>query len=301
MATHTLNSPLKALDEAQLHRLARVAERLLAGRPRLVPGNRPHRLRAGAGVEFLDHREYQPGDSLRQIDWLASARSGRTQVRRYRNETAADWFICLDRSASMGIGGGTRWHLAVQLCAALAYLLLHLDNRVGLLLFSDHVDALKPLGRGQQAYSALLRLLERQRPVTTGGGSCLRSCIPHIRNGCQIMVISDFLTLDAMQNDLTLLARIGEGTHAIQILDPADTAVPGAGIATLEEIESGHRTILDLSERTRRQAAARLQALQQGLARHCQRQQIAYSLSDSSDHWRDALLGHLLKLGAAGA
>lgn len=144
-----MSEPLATLNEADLQRLARVAERLFAGRPQLTPGTQPHRLHAGQGVEFLDHRNYQPGDNVRDIDWLATARSRRPQVRRFRNETSSDWYICLDNSASMGLHLG-KWSLAVQLAAALAYLLIHLDNRVSIILFSDRVDSLRPSGAGNE-------------------------------------------------------------------------------------------------------------------------------------------------------
>ncbi len=40
----------------------------------------------GSSLEFMDHREYQPGDDLRRIDWSAYARSDNLTVRLYREE-----------------------------------------------------------------------------------------------------------------------------------------------------------------------------------------------------------------------
>ncbi len=291
-----MTQPLSQLNEAELQRLARVAERMFAGRPRLTPGNQPHRLRAGHGIEFLDYRDYQPGDSLREIDWLASARSRRPQVRRFRNETSSDWYLCLDDSASMGLQPG-KWALAVQLAAALAYLLIHLDNRVSVLLFSDRIDGLKPMGRGQRAYAGILHLLAEKTPRVRGGDSILRSCIPYLASGCQFFVISDFLKARGMRQDLALMASIGEATHAIQVLDPADASLETMGSSTLVDVESGNSYLFDIVPEANDQAAAKVAELTTGIHSHCRRQRISFSSCNTSQHWREVLVGHLFQPG----
>ncbi|MCB1858891.1 MAG: DUF58 domain-containing protein [Gammaproteobacteria bacterium] len=291
-----MSEPLATLNEADLQRLARVAERLFAGRPQLTPGTQPHRLHAGQGVEFLDHRNYQPGDNVRDIDWLATARSRRPQVRRFRNETSSDWYICLDNSASMGLHLG-KWSLAVQLAAALAYLLIHLDNRVSIILFSDRVDSLRPLGRGQRAYAGILHLLGSIPPPTRGGGSQLGVCLPHLSRGCHFAVISDFLVTEGMHRDLALLASIGEDTQAIQVLAPGDSQVTAMGNATLIDIESGESCLIDAASVSNRLAAERLASRVLALATHCKRHRIGFSSCTSVQHWREVLLEHLMKPG----
>ena len=74
--------------------------------------------------EFLDTRHYEPGDDIRTIDWRQSARNQRLVIRRYRDETAADWFICIDCSASVE-WGGRKWPATVSLATALAYTFLY--------------------------------------------------------------------------------------------------------------------------------------------------------------------------------
>ncbi|HHH38596.1 MAG TPA: DUF58 domain-containing protein [Sedimenticola sp.] len=301
MAAAALNGPLADLDQAELRRLARVADRLFAGRPRETPGNRPHRLRPGQGIEFLDHRAYQPGDSLRDIDWLASARSRTTQVRRYRNETAADWFICLDRSASMGSADGGKWDMGVRLGAALAYLLIHLDNRVGLILFSDRVDSLRPLGRGQRGYTALLRQLERAAPDPRGGGTRIASCTAHIPRGCQLVLLSDFLVAEGLQRDLERLAAIGERVQAIQLLSRDDQLTGDGADCMLRDLESGETLSVTLTPQATEQAARRTRELTGELARACRRLRIGFSSCDAGDDWRQVLLRHITRPGVGRA
>ena len=55
----------------------------------------------GAGLEFFDQREYEPGDDLRRIDWRSVARTDRYMVRRYAQESSPWLDIVVDCSASM--------------------------------------------------------------------------------------------------------------------------------------------------------------------------------------------------------
>ncbi len=297
MGTPAVAHPLRALNQAELIRLARVADRLLSGRPKITPGNRPHKLRAGHGIEFLDHRAFMPGDNPRDIDWRATARSRNPQIRRFRNETSSDWFICLDRSASMSLGNGRKWALAVQLTAALAYLLIHLDNRVGLLTFSDRVDGFKPLGRGHHAYAALLRLLESTHPRTSGGGTLLNGCASQLQSGSQIIVISDFLTADSLQPGLKLLAGIGEDLHAVQVLDENETLLPQSGALSLRDIETNEKISIHPTAEVQKQAEQQLANLIKNLQLHCQKHQIAFTSCTTADNWKSILLEHLTSLG----
>lgn len=288
-----MSRALQALHEAELQGLARVLGRLLTAPTRQALGSHPHRTRAGNGSEFLDFRELLPGDSLRDVDWRATARCSRPQIRRYRDERSADWMLCLDRSASMGVDGGRKWDLAIQLSAALAYLLLYLDHRVGLILFSSGVDDLYHPGRGRSAYGGLLRHLQEGAPARAGGASRLGACVPHLRAGNQVVVVSDFLAPDAMTSALGRLAQRGERVHALQILAPSDASVATEGATCLQDIESGRRlrTVVDaaLQRRTERRLTSHIERLQ----RHCRHHHIAFSHCRSGDHWKQVLLTHL--------
>lgn len=58
---------------------------------------------AGSSLEFMDHREYQPGDDLRRIDWSAYARTDRLIVKLYRQEVSPHVDLLIDGSRSMAV------------------------------------------------------------------------------------------------------------------------------------------------------------------------------------------------------
>jgi uncharacterized protein (DUF58 family) len=75
---------------------------------------------AGASLEFRDHRDYQPGDDLRRIDWNAFARSDRLTVKLYREEISPHLDVVLDGSRSMALESTAKARAAVGLAAAFA-------------------------------------------------------------------------------------------------------------------------------------------------------------------------------------
>src|SRR5215813_13662463 len=75
---------------------------------------------AGASLEFRDHRDYQPGDDLRRIDWNAFARSDRLTIKLYREEISPHLDVVLDGSRSMALEGAEKARAATGLAAAFA-------------------------------------------------------------------------------------------------------------------------------------------------------------------------------------
>ena len=285
--------PLASLDETELTGLARVADRLLSNRRLLNPGRRTNRRRAGFGIEFLDLREYVPGDDVRNIDWRASARSRHPQLRRYCDEASSDWFILLDCSASMAFAGGGKWSLALQCCAALAYLLMHLGNRVGIHVFSESIEHSLPLGRGQHHYGSILQFLRNIQPSRIGSGSAPGCCARSIRRNSPLFVISDFLRADAMRGDLDALALRAGRLHSIQILADADSRPPEQQGSRLQDIESGALLDVDSSPARRAEFLQAFDEWERELAQYCREKRIYFSRHRHIDAWKSVLIRHL--------
>ena len=101
----------------------RLGARYALARPEQAPigqmgaqlGHRP-----GSSLEFMDHRDYQPGDDLRQIDWAAYARSDRLTVKLFREEVSPHLDVVLDGSRSMDLPETDKARGAVSLTAVLA-------------------------------------------------------------------------------------------------------------------------------------------------------------------------------------
>jgi len=55
----------------------------------------------GASLEFQDHRQYQPGDDPRYLNWAAYARTGQYTMKMFREEVSPRLDVVLDCSPSM--------------------------------------------------------------------------------------------------------------------------------------------------------------------------------------------------------
>lgn len=281
------------IPHAELRAFARIATRLLGEHGLREGGVRPVGASAGAGLEFLDHREYQAGDELRRVDWRQSARQQRTIVRRQQREAATDWYLCVDSSSSMVDRDGRKWRLASQCAAAIAYALLEMGHRVGLLQFAEQITALCPPGRGVKQYLRLTALLQRSAPRARGAGSQLGACVPRIAGGATAFVISDFLASDQMQRDLAALRAICAGVHALQLGGGGDFALDDDGHVTLVDVESGERIDAVASAALAQRAAQNIDQMRVELRRYCHARSLRHSAWDSDRHWRDVLVGHL--------
>src|SRR4029077_15691469 len=60
----------------------------------------------GQSVEFLQHREYTPGDDLRHVDWKVWAKQDRYYVKQCEEDTTLRATLLVDASGSMQYGKG---------------------------------------------------------------------------------------------------------------------------------------------------------------------------------------------------
>jgi uncharacterized protein (DUF58 family) len=101
----------------------RVGSRYALEAPRRVPlgtvGLHQGR-RSGSSLEFKEHRDYQPGDDLRHIDWNAYARSDQLTVKLFHEEVNPHLDLVLDGSKSMVLEGSAKGQAALGLAAFLA-------------------------------------------------------------------------------------------------------------------------------------------------------------------------------------
>ena len=111
------------------------------------------RQRRGLGMEFHQLREFREGDSLRQIDWKATARHRTPIAREYEDERDQQIIFMLDCGRQMRSQDGELSHFdhALNACLLLSYVALRQGDAVGLSTFaSDQPRFIAPVkGAGQ--------------------------------------------------------------------------------------------------------------------------------------------------------
>src|SRR4051794_19512078 len=116
----------------------------------------------GFSVEFVQHREYVPGDDIRHIDWKSYGRSERYTIKQYEQETNFIAHLLVDGSRSMLYGQGPQNKLeyAKVLAASLAYLIVRQRDSVSLRVFDSTWRAELPPSGQTGHLNAVVRTLE---------------------------------------------------------------------------------------------------------------------------------------------
>lgn len=216
-------------------------ESVLSGQHRSV--------RRGLSVEFAGHREYQPGDDLRHLDWLVWARSDRYDIRQYEEETKLRATVILDTSGSMGYASDklSKFQYARSLCAALGFLMVRQSDAVGLVTCDTAPREFLPPGSTMGHFLNILAALESAQP---GGETSLAPVLDEIagritRRGLVILITDAFDDPDALLKSVQYLRFRKQEVRLFQVLDPQEKVFPFKGMTEFIGLEHEPRLKLD--------------------------------------------------------
>jgi uncharacterized protein (DUF58 family) len=101
----------------------------------------------GFSVEFAEHRLYNNGESVKNIDWKLLARTDKLFVKQFEEETNLRCYLLLDTSSSMNfpVLGINKLQFSIYAIASLMYLFKKQRDAFGLCLFSDKIDWISPI------------------------------------------------------------------------------------------------------------------------------------------------------------
>lgn len=116
---------------------------------------------SGGGGEFEQLREYVSGDAYRDLDWKSTAKRMRPVTRVFEQERSQIVLLALDAGRMMAtkLGAISKLDHSINAALLLAWVALRKGDRVGLLVFSDHVHQFVAPGRGPGHYRAILEAL----------------------------------------------------------------------------------------------------------------------------------------------
>ena len=193
----------------------------LSGRRQMMPQGRHARPRPGDGQEFHQLREYRPGDTLRQIDWNATARRRTLISREYREENSQPLILLLDSSARMAMPADdlTAFDHALNACLQLADSALVSGDQPGLLAFSGEDSVWLPPFRNR---SGMNRMLAALYPLHTSDGAAdfnavTSTLLRHQRRRATLVLISQLQPDD--EDDLLAAARMLGSRHRLLVGD----------------------------------------------------------------------------------
>ncbi len=228
----------------------------------------------GLGMEFAEVREYVPGDEVRSIDWNVTARMGTPYIKKFMAEREMTVVLVVDGSASMRFGTAQKWksELAAEVAAVLGFSAIRNSDKVGLCLFSDHVEKFIRPQKGRTHTLRLVRDVLEFSPErrATNMDEALRYLNRVLKRKAVVFLLSDFY--DANERLLAITNRRHD-LIALQIIDPREYVLPQIGLVEFFDAESESVNQVDTSSSSVRKsfeenAKARQRALEVLLRRH---------------------------------
>lgn len=209
-------------------------------RTRVYAGTIPARA-GGAGVEFFGVRDYQSGDSPRQINWRVSARHpDELFSSEYQQERVADVGIVLDgrERSNLFAGGHSLFEHSVLAAGALADALLAQGNRVGLLVYSAYLHWTFP-GYGKLQRERILHALSHAEP----GASQIFEGLQYLPTRMfpiesQIVLISPLI-----QDDYPTLVQLRARGYQVMVVSPDPVAFEQSHLPRRPEVELAARVV----------------------------------------------------------
>jgi len=210
----------------------------------------------GTGVEFLDVREYLPGDDVRMIDWKVTARMGRPYVKKFAEDRELIVILCIDASGSGHFSTRRQFKIeqAAEIAATLAFSAVRNNDKVGLIFFTDRVEKYVPPKKGRFHVLRLIRDILFFEPTSKGTDPTLvlEFLMNILKRRAILFFISDFIGKGFEPEKLRIPMGVVAQRHdlvAITINDPVEDVLPRVGLLSLEDAETGEVVTIDTRDR----------------------------------------------------
>lgn len=230
-----------------------------------------HSVFKGRGIEFSEVREYQYGDDIRMIDWNVTARFNHPFIKIFEEERELTVILVVDMSGSQFFGSHSalKKDVAVEISAILAFSAMKNNDKVGLIIFTDHIEKFVPPRKGHAHVLRIVRELlsfEPSRRTTNIRGAL--EYLNHVQKKRSIIfVISDF-----MDSDFGTALRIAGKRHdlvGVVLEDPRERELPNVGLIELRDAETNITRLIDTSNSQVRflysQSMSQMQQLRESL------------------------------------
>jgi uncharacterized protein (DUF58 family) len=202
----------------------------------------------GFSLEFKQHRPYYQGDPISKINWKLYARTERFYLKKYQAETNLAAFLLLDKSNSMGFGEKiSKFHYARTLAASLAYLLLHQNDSVGLVIFDSAVETFIPPRSRINHLKYLLTALSKNEPSgKTSICDVIFELQPLIKKRSLFILFSDLLqNPEEVTKTIGLMKSKKHEVIVFHILDREELSFSFLGEALFRDMEDSKTLLVD--------------------------------------------------------
>jgi uncharacterized protein (DUF58 family) len=253
----------------------------------------------GFSVEFAEHRQYMPGDSIRFVDWKIYGKTDRYYIKQYEEETNLRSTIVLDTSLSMGYASGdhvSKLEYGASLAAALAYLMIRQQDAVGLACFDEELRSYLPPHATRGYLRRLLVNLQNARPSgKTGAARSLHQAADRMKRRGLVIIISDLLDDPAgVIGALKHFRHRKNEVIVMHVLDPMERSFAFGTDAVFRDVETAER-VTTLPWQIQESYRGAMSQFLETYKRECREHAIDYVMMDTATPFDVALTGYLAR------
>jgi len=254
-----------------------------------------HRSRQrGGSAEFVDYREYAPGEDLRRVDWKVLGRTARMYVRLFQDETNLRCTLLLDTSRSMAFAGESqdprqsKLAYVQYLATAMSHVIASQRDQVGLALMSKGlVEMVTPGGTPSHVWrlQETIAKLEGRLTAQSELAAALRELFERLTRRGVLIIMSDFLVddLDSVFANIRLFRHRRWEVIVLHVVHPQEERLPVGlayrfqGMEDDGQVDCSPRDIASAYERAFENHAAAVRA--QSLAAGCDYRRVSTGIS----------------------
>ncbi len=276
-------------DEFQrkLDYLAIVSRKVFAGRMRAERRTK----KSGSGIEFVDHRDYVPGDDLRYLDWNVYQRFGRLQVRLFEEEEDLAVYALVDTSSSMRFGDGAKLRHAKKVAAALSYVALANLDRVAVLGVGEKLTETMAPARGKER---IFRVFQFLRGLNTQGQTdlkaAMRAFVARNKRRGMAVLISDLYDPSGFEQGINVLRYNRFEPLVIHVTDRSEARPALLGDVLLYDCETGEEREVTVTARLLERYQKAYEEHRREIEAFCASKQVPYFDADVGVPFEDLVL-----------
>lgn len=182
--------------------------------------------RPGDGFDFFALREYVPGDTMRMVNWKASARSGKMMVNQMERTTAAEVAIFIDGRAVVDVGPEDRSPrvLAARAAASLVDFVYKTKDNARIYVYTDHVREIEPMPAERMIPHVMEQMAELRPTGDFPLALAVRQALPSLKPSTPVILVTPLLDDGSIMEAASILLANG---MIVTVVTPQPVSLPG--------------------------------------------------------------------------